>query len=123
MSKRKPSTSPPAIAQVSNNESLVRLDMNHAVFQAQLFELEKPTRHAALDTLKKLRQMTWAQVYQDAGLKWEKIRSQTSSANSHGQVHYSLRITQSRRAVAWRDGDYLRFLDIPLDHDATYGKK
>lgn len=97
--------------------------MNHAVFQMQLFELEKPIRHAAIDTLKKLRQMTWAQVCQDAGLKWEKIRNQVPAATNNGQAHYSLRITQARRAIAWRDGDYLRFLDIPPDHDATYGKK
>jgi hypothetical protein len=36
---------------------------------------------------------------------------------------YSLRITQARRAVAYREGDFLRLLSIPPDHDATYGKK
>lgn len=36
---------------------------------------------------------------------------------------YSLRITQARRAVAYRDGDFIRLPAIPPDHDATYGKK
>jgi hypothetical protein len=123
MAKSKPFTTPAPSTQASKNQALVRIDMNHAVFQAQLFELEKPIRHAAIDTLKKLRQMTWAQVYQDPGLKWEKIRNQLPAASNNGQVHYSLRITQARRAVAWRDGEYLRFLDKPPDHDATCGKK
>ncbi len=107
----------------ANSDVLVRLDINNVTFQNQLFDLEKPIRHAAIDTLKKLRQMTWTQVYQDSGLKWEKIRNQLPAAASNGQVHYSLRITQARRAVAWRDGEYMRLLDIPPDHDATYGKR
>ena len=36
---------------------------------------------------------------------------------------YSLRITQSRRCTAFRDGDYMRFLTIAPDHDSTYGRK
>ena len=32
-------------------------------------------RHAALDTLHKIRQLTWHQLYRDQGLKWEKITS------------------------------------------------
>ena len=36
---------------------------------------------------------------------------------------YTLRITQSRRASAYRDGNFLRFLTIAPDHDAAYGKK
>ena len=35
----------------------------------------------------------------------------------------SLRITQARRATAVRDGDFMRFLTVQADHDATYGRK
>ncbi|NLY26843.1 MAG: hypothetical protein GX049_04755 [Alcaligenaceae bacterium] len=35
---------------------------------------------------------------------------------------YSLRITQARRATAYRDGDFIRLLTIAPDHDATYGR-
>ncbi len=99
----------------------VRLDLNNPVFQENLFSLQKPDRHSALETLKKLRQLTWNQVYADKGLKWEKIVSVMPPPGI--LVVYSLRITQSKRATAYRDGDYLRFLTIAPDHDAAYGKK
>ena len=56
-------------------DALARLDLNNPDFQEHLLHLQKPDRHAALDTLKKIRQLTWAQLYQDNGLKWEKIVS------------------------------------------------
>ncbi|MFT3791456.1 MAG: hypothetical protein QM741_10325 [Rudaea sp.] len=71
--------------------------------------------------LAKLRHSTWPQVYRDKGLRWEKIASIKCAAGI--DALYSLRITQARRAVAYRDGDFIRLLIIPPDHDATYGKK
>jgi hypothetical protein len=99
----------------------VLLDLNSPTFQANLFGLQKLERHAALDTLNKLRQLSWAQVYRDNGLKWEKIVSVTLPAGI--DAIYSLRITQSRRATAYRDGQYMRLLTVAPDHDSTYGKK
>ncbi len=99
----------------------VRLDLNNPVFQNNLLNLEKHERHSALETLKKLRQMNWTQVYRDNGLKWEKIFSVNPPAGI--AAIYSLRITQSRRATAYRDGDFIRLLTIAPDHDATYGRK
>lgn len=99
----------------------VRLDLNNPIFQENLFGLQKPDRHSALETLKKLRHMTWSQVYADNGLKWEKIVSVTPPPGI--TAVYSLRITQSRRSTAYRDGDFIRLLTIAPDHDATYGKK
>lgn len=105
----------------ADRDATVRLDLNSPVFQRGLFGLQKAERHAALDMLGKLRQLTWNQVYRDKELRWEKI---TSVAPPVGiTALYSLRITQARRAVACRDGDFIRFLSIPPDHDATYGKK
>lgn len=103
------------------NDALVRLDLNNPVFQDCLFNLQKAERHAAIDTLKKVRQLTWAQTYRDNGLKWEKIVSIKLPAGI--DAVYSLRITQSRRATAWRDGDFMRMLTIAPDHDSTYGRK
>lgn len=99
----------------------VRLDLNNPVFQENLLALPKPERHSALETLRKILHMTWDQVYRDKGLRWEKILSVTPPKGI--AAIYSLRITQSRRATAYRDGDYLRFLTVAPDHDATYGKK
>jgi hypothetical protein len=103
------------------NDALVRLDLNNPVFQETLFNLQKAERHAAIDTLKKVRQLTWAQVCRDNGLKWEKIVSVKPPSGI--DAIYSLRITPSRRATAWRDGDFMRMLTVAPDHDSTYGRK
>ena len=105
----------------SEPNSKVLLDLNNPIFQANLFGLQKPERHAALDTLNKIRQLTWAQVYRDNGLKWEKIVSARPPTGV--DAIYSLRITQARRATAVRDGAYMRLLTVACDHDSTYGKK
>jgi len=104
-----------------DQDKLVRLDLNNPVFQENLLTPQKPERHAALDTLNKLRQMTWSQVYRDGGLKWEKIISVKPPKDI--DAIYSLRITNSRRATAYRDGEFIRLLTIAPDHDSTYGKK
>lgn len=104
-----------------DQNELVRLDLNNPVFQEHLLSLQKPERLAALDTLNKLRQLSWNQVYRDSGLKWEKIVSIKPPIGI--DAIYSLRITQSRRATAYRDGDFIRLLTIAPDHDSTYGKK
>jgi hypothetical protein len=101
-------------------EPTIRLDLNNPVVQEQLLKLQKPERHAALDTLNKLRQLTWNQLYRDPGLKWEKITSARPPVGI--DAVYSLRISRSRRATAFRDGDFIRLLTIAPDHDATYGK-
>ena len=99
----------------------VQLDLNNEVFQENWLGLEKQERNRVTDTLKKLRQLTWSQVYRDQGLKWEKI---TSVIPPKGiDAIYTLRITQSRRAIAYRDGNFMRLLTIAPDHDAAYGKK
>ena len=102
-------------------DGLVRLDLNNPVFQENLLTLQKAERHAAIETLNKLRQMTWNQVYRDSGLKWEKIVSFKSLPGI--DAVYSLRITQARRATAFRDGEFIRLLTIASDHDSTYGKQ
>lgn len=77
----------------TEQDALVRLDLNNPVFQHHLLTLQKPERQSALDTLNKLRRMTWNQVYRDSGLKWEKIVSVKPSPGIN--AIYSLRITQA----------------------------
>ena len=103
------------------NDALVRLDFNNPVFQENRLTSQKPERHSALETLNKLRRMTWNQVYRDQGLQWEKIASLAPPAGV--AAIYSPRITQSRRATAHRDGNFVRLLTIAPFHDATYGKR
>jgi hypothetical protein len=61
--------------------------------------------------------MTWDQVYRDAGLRWEVILSKDGP---NGERLYSLRIGKAFRAVAFRDGDWLRLLTLHPDHDSAY---
>ena len=105
----------------NQNEKRVKLDLNCEVFQESLLSLDKPEAGRVLATLKKLLKMTWNQVYRDQGLKWEKIRSVESPKGI--DAVYSIRITQSHRATAFRDGEFVRFLTVEPDHDTTYGKK
>ena len=98
-------------------DETVLLDLNSPVFQRDLFALEKREQAALLSTLKRIRAMTWWQVYADSGLKWEAIQSRQGPG---GQRLYSLRVSQSFRAVAYRDGDWLRLLSLHPDHDSAY---
>jgi len=103
------------------NEKRVRLDLNSEIFQDNLLALGKTESARVLDTPRKFRQMTWAQVYRDSDLKWEKIESVKPPSGI--DAVYSLRITQARRATAYRQGDFMRFLTIQQAYDSTYGKK
>lgn len=103
------------------NPRKVQLDLNNEEFQDSWLALEKSERERVTDTFRKIRQLTWDQVYRDPGLKWEKV---TSVKPPQGiDAIYTLRITKSRRATAIRQGNYMRFLTIAPDHDAAYGRK
>ena len=95
----------------------VRLDLNSPEFQNALFSLGKMEQRQVLTTLRKLAAMTWLEVYRDPGLRWEAILSR---AGPHGGRLYSLRISEGFRAVAFRDGDWLRLLTLHPDHDSAY---
>ena len=93
------------------------LDLNNPVFQRDLFALEKADQAALLSTLKRMRGMTWRQVYADKGLKWEAIHSRQGP---HGQRLYSFRASRAFRAVGYRDGPWLKILSLHADHDSAY---
>ncbi|MBW1703727.1 MAG: hypothetical protein JRJ86_00995 [Deltaproteobacteria bacterium] len=95
----------------------LKLDLNNPVFQKQLFDLAKEKQLSVLKTLRKLSNMIWNQVYQDQGLKWELVYSRTGP---NGKRLYSLRIGTGFRAVAYRDGQWLRLLSLHPDHDSAY---
>ncbi len=103
------------INQVKNQA--VRLDLNNPVFQRQLFKLSKNDQRNILNTLRKLANMTWLQVYADQGLKWETILSKKGPG---GNRLYSFRIGKGFRGAAYRDGSWLRLLSLHPDHDSTY---
>jgi hypothetical protein len=99
------------------NESKLRLDLNSPEFQRALFRLDKNGQRMVLNMLRKLLEMTWEQVYRDSGLRWEAILSKSGPS---GQRLYSLRIGRGFRALASRDGDFLRLLSLHPDHESAY---
>jgi hypothetical protein len=88
-------------------------DLNQSDFQEALIELEKAELLAFSKTLRKLKQLSWQEVYTDNWLKWEAVQS--SKDNS-----YTLRVTQKCRAMVKREGDVLRFISLHPDHDSAY---
>ena len=93
----------------------VRLDLNLEAFQTQLFALDAGPLRQVQKALQKLSKLEWAVVYDDHGLKWEALKEQPGK--------FGFRISQQCRAVALRDGDYLRIQSLHFDHDSAYGKK
>jgi len=98
-------------------QGLVRLDLNNAEFQSQLFELSKDQQRAVLNTLRKTSAMSWEQIYRDTGLNWEAVASQVGP---DGQRVYSFRIGKAFRAIAFRDGMWMRIQSLHPDHDSAY---
>ena len=96
---------------------MIRLDLNNPEFQANLLALDKPQAWAVLQTLRLLQAMDWLQLQQSKGLRWELIQSRQGP---QGERLYSLRVSRSCRAVAWRDGEWLRLLSLHPDHDSAY---
>ena len=102
---------------IRETEQLLRLDLNNPVFQRQLFNLSKSYQRNILNTLRKLADMTWQQVYSDYGLKWEIILSQKGP---EGNKLYSFRVGKGFRGIAYRDTLWLRILSLHPDHDSAY---
>ena len=96
---------------------MIRLDLNNPEFQSNLLALQKSEAWAVLNTLRLLQSLEWNQLQSSKGLRWELIQSRHGP---DGQRLYSLRISRSCRAIAWRDGDWLRLLSLHPDHDAAY---
>jgi len=100
---------------MSGNHEKVLLDLNYSEFQSVLFDLDVPDIKKVFKTLKKVKNMTWQEVFQDHALKWEELKSVPEK--------FTIRLSQSHRAVVARDGSFMRFLVLSPDHDAAYGKK
>ncbi len=97
------------------NEILI--DMNAPEFQEGFFSLAKVEQVQLIKTFKKIRNLTWFQLYSDKGLKWEVILSKRTKT---GDRIYSFRFSQKYRAIATRQGNSLRLLTLHVDHDSTY---
>lgn len=95
--------------------SLVLLDLNGPEFLSQFFALDASTLSQVVQALGRLRRLSWADVYKSQGLKWEKVGTAPNGAPLH-----SLRLSLKVRAIAFRQGDYLRLVSLHPDHDSAY---
>ncbi len=97
--------------------SRVRLDLNSPEFQDVFLRLETVELKQVVASLRRLSELDWAEIYRHTGYKWEAI--QHLKAPNSASV-YSLRLSQKVRALAFRDGDFLRFVSMHPDHDSAY---
>jgi hypothetical protein len=99
--------------------SRVRLDLNSPEFQEVFFRLEVDELKQVVASLARLRELDWNNLYRHSGYRWEAIEH--LEAPNGAQV-YSLRLSQKIRAIAYRDGDFLRLISLHPDHDSAYGR-
>ena len=99
--------------------SRVRLDLNSPEFLDVFLRLEVSELKQVIASLRRLQGLEWSAVYRHTGFKWEAIRHIRTPS---GATAYSLRLSEKIRAIAYRDGDYLRFVSLHPDHDSAYGR-
>ncbi len=97
--------------------SRIRLDLNSPEFQDVFFRLEVTELKQVVAALRRLRDLNWNGLYRHTGFRWEAI-DQLKAPN--GAKVYSLRLSQRIRAVAFRDGDFLRLISLHPDHESAY---
>ena len=98
-------------------DSRIRLDLNNPEFQAVLFRLEATELKQVIASVRRLRELAWSAFYRHKGFHWEAIEH--LKAPNDAKVH-SLRLSQKIRALAFRDGEFLRFVSFHADHDSAY---
>ena len=97
----------------------VKLDLNGPEFQEVFFRLELSDPKQVVGSLRRLRELDWNTVYRHTGFEWEAIRHVRTP---NGATAYSLRLSEKIRAIAYREGDFLRIISLHPDHDSAYGR-
>jgi hypothetical protein len=95
----------------------IRLDLNSPEFQAVFFRLEPDDLKQVVAALRRLRELDWSALYRHTGFRWEALEHLKSG---DGRKVYSLRLSQRIRAIALRDGNFLRLISLHPDHDSAY---
>ncbi|MDO8677548.1 MAG: hypothetical protein Q7R30_03165 [Acidobacteriota bacterium] len=102
---------------VAAGRSHIRLDLNSPEFQDVFFSLQLEELKQVAASLRRLRELDWNLLYRHPGFRWEAIEHLKAP---NGAKVYSLRLSQRIRAVAFRDGDFLRLISLHPDHDSAY---
>ena len=95
----------------------VRLDLNSPEFQNVFFSLHLSELKQVVASLQRLQGLGWNALYRHTGFKWEAIRHIRTPS---GATAYSLRLSDRIRAIAYRDGEFLRIISLHPDHDSAY---
>lgn len=97
-----------------------QVDVESPKFKADLEALTEEEFEAALATLEQVTEMTWDVIYRHKGLNWEEIASVKPPKSLGIEKWFSIRFTKKRQMRVFREGNYMRCIDIPPDHDSTY---
>jgi hypothetical protein len=95
----------------------ILLDLNSPQFQEVFFRLEVSELKQVVGALRRLRELDWQVLYTHPGFRWEAI---DHIPTPNGSKAHSLRLSQKIRAIAYREGDYLRIVSLHPDHDSAY---
>lgn len=95
----------------------VVLDLNNPVFLDELLSLDPTELSGVAKALKKIRTFDWDTFTKQRDSRWEEIGH---IAAPNGKPVHSFRLSQKYRALAYREGDFLRVLSLHLDHDSAY---
>jgi hypothetical protein len=96
----------------------VRLDLNSPTFLGIFLRLEGKELSRVAQSLARLQSLDWTNIYASKGLHWEAIEH--LKAPDGKTAVYSLRLTQKVRALAYREGEFMRFISLHPDHDSAY---
>jgi hypothetical protein len=102
---------------VAAGGSRIRLDVNSPEFLDVFFGLEATELKQVVASLRRLRECDWNTLYRHTGFRWEAIDHLKAP---NGAKVYSLRLSQRIRAIAFRDGEFLRLISLHPDHDSAY---
>ena len=95
----------------------MKIDLNFPPFQQDLFSLDKTKLSIFVQSVKKINKMDLRQVQQSSGLNLEKIKN---IKTPNGKTLYSIRMSNSFRAVICIEDDFIRFISLHPDHDSAY---
>ena len=96
----------------------VRLDLNSPEFLEVFLRLESADLAQVVGSLDQIRKLDWSNVYASKGLQWEAINH--LKAPDGKSTVYSVRLSQKIRGLAYREGEFMRFISIHPDHDSAY---
>jgi hypothetical protein len=96
----------------------VRLDLNSPEFLEVFLRLDDSDLSQVSASLDRIRKLDWSNVYASKGLHWEAI-DHLKAPDGKSKV-YSVRLSQKIRALAFRDGEFMRFISLHPDHDSAY---